>query len=59
MFSTVKGFHYRKLEITVLGARPMSEVGFRDVKGQTESNTSKPSKPCVSNKVCRYIMCKY
>ncbi|XP_067944611.1 SH3 domain-containing protein 19-like isoform X3 [Watersipora subatra] len=38
----------KKLEITVLGARPMSEVGFRDVKSQETmpdqvSSNSKPA----------------
>lgn len=45
MFSTMKGFNYRRLEITVLGARPMSEVGFRDVKippSVTRTNTTSP-----------------
>lgn len=32
MFSTFKAFNYRKLEITVLNARPISEVGFRELK---------------------------
>ena len=38
MYSTMKGFNYRKLEIQVLGARPMSEVGFRDVRASPQSS---------------------
>lgn len=38
MYSTMKGFNYRKLEIQVLGARPMSEVGFRDVRASPQNS---------------------
>ena len=34
----MKGFNYRKLEIQVLGARPMSEVGFRDVRASPQNS---------------------
>lgn len=39
MFSTIKSFNYRKLEITVIGARPMNEAGFRDIRGSSRPDS--------------------
>lgn len=42
-----RGFNYRRLEITVLGARPMNEVGFRQLQAEKPSTT----KPALSVQV--------
>ena len=68
MYSTIKGFNYRKLEIQVLGARPMSEVGFRDVRASPQNSPTPqrhhnnvsvnrcllPINKCIS--VCKFLI---
>jgi len=53
MFASIKqSLHYRKLEITVLGARPMNEVGFRDLQATIETKPTTKPDASVSMLIC-------